>query len=279
MFNRIWEENKKFIQIVGAGGLVFLILQWFAFSIEGSGQEILDNDIPNQQRRISSSLKKLDGHLDRERKDQPILKEKAKSLSLTLGLGDLKSLGRKGEDLELRFAQDWRDIYNKAHSKAEEKGIDLVKKTAIRFPQGQSRDTQAMETKLRMLQVVERLLAAVVDSGVPRVTAIKPGVAAEVGSVANNPEDQGMIYYPVDVQVEGRYADVTAFLKRAQQSQEFIQVELRSLAPRKDGRLTGEMTVRGLVFGKLPVNATGRKRTTSGRSLRPPAGRSLRDRR
>lgn len=258
MWQRLWQENRSFIQIAGGGLAAFLVLHWFAFRIQGRADTILEQEVPGLEKKIRTLQRQLDVNDDRERKDRALLVEKESRVLEALQVAGPDPSGPKVRSL-IDFQDAWNRVYSQAVGMARKHGTDLPEKKKIVFPEPSPGDVEGFRQNEIMLGVVDQILKATTEIGFRQILALAPW-EVETSPMTGAAEGEGLVAYPVRLTVVGTFDNFVDLLDRFQGKGRFLQVIIDSLkpAPGMEGLLRGDLTVAGLRLGKVEQKTAGR---------------------
>ena len=240
-FQKIWEENKRFLLIAGGGLAVYLLLN--ALLVTGYKNQALGRDGTRERNRI------LDGKVQRLQKEvrDRFNEEKSNFESFASFEGDYlqrfsiappKELPdfRKGMSAQVYFNDLVERIWGEVNRKAREINCVIPEKISTQ-ELGVLADDAAEDTSRHFiyLEILRRSLNALVNSGMRKID--KPKLHPEEPlSIRGNP-DHEMVYQRITVQAQGTYDNFLQLLKNCQEPNkadkpgQFLQVIVLDLSP------------------------------------------------
>lgn len=171
-FNEYWQENKRFLTTVGAGLLVFMILNMI---VEG----MYASDIQSVQRTTSANRKKLKDAMYTADDRAMAEGENAALLERYGMVADVAAFEpRTGFVLDAREASP-QNVYISAVESVRDRMTDLASRKRAFLPDGldlemvKTRNVDAIERNLHAVDLLERALVMALESGVRQVKSVE----------------------------------------------------------------------------------------------------------
>ncbi|MBI4585241.1 MAG: hypothetical protein HY717_14605 [Planctomycetes bacterium] len=240
-FQKIWEENKRFLLIAGGGLAAFLLLN--AILVTGYKNQALGKDGTIERNRLLEvKVQRLYKEVrDRFHEEKNMLESYAhfeRDYLQRFSIPPQKNLPdfRKGTSAQIYFNDQIEKIWGEVSRKAREINCLMPEKITTQdlgvLPDDTAEDTQR---HFIYLEILRRALNAMVDSGMKKID--KPKLHEEEPlPVKGNPAAQ-IVYQRLTVQVQGTYDSFLQLLRKCQEPNQpnktgqFLQVILLDLAP------------------------------------------------
>ena len=217
VFQKLWEENKRFLLVTGAGLLVFLFLYSLLVSgtrgvAESTNQAIFERLEPDVKRL--HRLLKDDYHAEKNRLDSfdALETELLERFAFREPRGSKKT--SKGS-WELYFQDKLDEIWKSVNRIRSEKSLDveLPPKVSTRDLEVFS-DDGPLEIRRHHLDIelLRRALHLLVESGVRRIEQLKP-LQEEVLGIRIN-EDYRIVYHRLSIRARGSFESFARILRR-----------------------------------------------------------------
>ena len=249
-FKRIWEQNKRFLIITGAGLSVFLVLNSFVSSYVARADHLLQraSQFAEEARRLKHELKgqywELKGRLtDYDRYEEQLQKD----LSLPPESA-LRKLDRRA--LLVQFNEATEAVWGDALKLANARSVELPERLSAEedFGYEATDGPEELERYYDYLGVTRHGLMSLLESGMKEI--FRPELITEdVQPISDNAGEASMMLRVVRFGCVGPYDAYSRLLGSVQEAGRFLQVQVLSLAPVKgssDGFLKGELLFAGL---------------------------------
>lgn len=218
IFQKLWEENKRFLLVTGAGLLVFLFLYSLLVSgtrgvAEGTNRAIFEQLEPEVKKL--HKLLKDDYHAEKNRLDSydTFETELLERFAFREPRGTKKTA--KGS-WELYFQDKVDEIWKSVNRIRREKSLDveLPQKVSMRDLEVFSDDTSVEIRRHHLdIELLRRALHLVVESGVRRIDQLKP-MQEEVLGIRIN-ENHRIVYHRLSIRARGSFESFARILRRA----------------------------------------------------------------
>lgn len=247
---RIWEQNKRFLIIAGAGLSVFLVLNALVSSYVARADHLLQraSQYAEQARRLKHELKgqywEIKGRLsDYERYEEHLQKD--------LSLPPESALGKLEERaLLVQFNEATESVWSDALRLANARGVELPERLSAEEDFGYEATDGPDELRryYDYLGITRHGLLALLESGMKEI--FRPElIPEELQPIPESGGDAAMMLRTVRFGCVGPYSAYSELLESVQDPGHFLQVQMLSLVPVKgssDGLLKGEFLFAGL---------------------------------
>ncbi len=256
MFQRLWEENKRFLMVTGGALLVFLVARSCVIGpYEAGATETVDENSKLKsrldrlarpiERRFNIERSQLDEYLDIERD----LRQR-----FCLRVPDDAALVKPGTAKEVLFTQKIDRIWGEVYPKARLINSKLPEKISIRDLGMRPEDTEAdLKRHTLYLEILRRALNVLVDSGMHEIGS--PHFQPEVEYFIRGNERHRIVFRKIDFKVRGPYDSFVQVLRECQKkSGAFIQALVLDMDPRRAGpdALNGRVEFGGFSIEEAP---------------------------
>ena len=249
-FKRIWEQNKRFLMITGAGLSVFLMLNSLVSSYVARADKLLQGASRDaeQARRLKQELKgqywEIKGRLgDYERYEEQLQKD----LSLPPESA-LRKLDKRA--LLVQFNEATEAVWEDALAIANARSVELPERLSAEddFGYETSDGPAELARYYDYLAVTRHGLMALLESGMREI--FRPElIAEEMQPIPDNAGEASMMLRVVRFGCVGPYDAYSRLLGSVQEAGRFLQVQVLSLTPVKgsnESLLKAELLFAGL---------------------------------
>jgi hypothetical protein len=238
MILKIWEQNKKFILIVGSGLVVFLFFNSCVSSYVGRvyGPKGLLAQSGKLERDVRTLFKEVSPRYYPEKARLEEYQKHEATLRADLELPPEKELDKLDEVAPLvQFNQAIDRTWALAQEKANRAAIPLPEKLGPQdFGVERTSTKREYERFYAYLGIIRRALHALIDSGVVEIG--KPRlIQEETLPVLKDNENSLCLYRGVSFQVAGPYESFLRLLKSLQSPQNFLQVRIVGMGAKGGG--------------------------------------------
>ncbi len=243
---RIWEENKRFFLVAGAGLAVFLGLNaWISSYLAGADATLRKaSELAEQSRKLKQELKggywEVRGRIDD-------YAELEKRLLGDLAVAPLSEASRLDQNaLLVEFNESIEKVWEDALKIANRQGVELPERLSPDdFGYEPSDDLTAFQRYYKYLAIIRRAMNAILEADV-RELGQPELIAEDVHAIENNPE-RGLLLRVVRFSTLASYDTYVRLLKSVQTPGDFLQVQILSLAVPKGG--DGSLLRADMIFG------------------------------
>ncbi len=276
-FKRIWEQNKRFLIITGAGLSVFLMLNSLVSSYVARADKLLQgaSQFGEQARRLKQELKgqywEIKGRLtDYERYEEQLQKD----LSLPPESA-LRKLDKRA--LLVQFNEATEAVWEDALAIANARSVELPERLSAEDDFGyETTDGPAeLARYYDYLAVTRHGLMALLESGMREI--FRPElIPEEMQPIPDNAGEASMMLRVVRFGCVGPYDAYSRLLGSVQEAGRFLQVQVLSLVPVKgsnEGLLKAELLFAGLRLIRSSGDVTELSPGGKPKKKAPPRGR------
>ncbi len=270
---RIWEENKKFLLMVGGSLALFLLLR--SCAVDGLLRSADAERQRNQklEKEINGTRSRVIVRYPEEKKSLADLAQIESNLAgRCLSAPPSNVPDTKRSAAQIQFSEMIDAVWSKLKTKANQKGVRIPEKISTNDLGVAAGDTEADHERNAMyLEIVDRALATCVDQGMVQIE--KPTIFGEEAAPIRDNEDVSMLYRRVGVTAYGPYEAYKRVFREFQKAPGFVQVRLMSLDSKSTaipGALRGQLQFVGLRLLKEGEDASpGEKKKPASRRKKP----------
>ena len=238
-FQNIWESNKKFLLIVGAGLVVFLYFKSCTigpYATKASGE----NGTISRNQRIKAQVQRLHkevrGRFNNEKNNveeySAIEKDYLQQYSIVLS----KNIQpfKKGGSNEVQISKRVRKIWGEVNTRARQINCKLPNMVSLRQLGVKPDDTEYdLERHARSIELLRRALSSMVRNGVVKISTPRVHEESELNIKGNS--EKVIVFQKIEFDVRASYKAFVEILKECQKPGQFIQVLIDDLDPRRGG--------------------------------------------
>ena len=273
MLKDFWEENKRFLLLVGGGLLVFLIADHYIGNYIGGTENIRKKSQKRRQDVVLLHKGLKNGWYEEKRKVQAC-KDHEAGLKDKLCLPEPAALDGENSQLQIKFDKAISDTWEGVRQEANRAGIRLPAPLTARDFNVEQDDTVAQyQEHYSDLAIVERALEVLVKSGVSEIETPEPYEPDRL-PVKDN-DSVKCLYRAVSIGVTTSFESLQKVFEQVQSGEPFLQVRLRSLGAKgstneEERALEGEIEFIGfrLEEGAAAEESAGPGRRSTGRNRR-----------
>ncbi len=249
-FKRIWEQNKRFLMITGAGLSVFLMLNSLVSSYVARADKLLQgaSQDAEQARRLKQELKGQYWEIKDRLADYERYEEQ---LQMDLSLppeSALRKLDKRA--LLVQFNEATEAVWEDALAIANARSVELPERLSAEddFGYETSDGPAELARYYDYLAVTRHGLMALLESGMREI--FRPElIAEEMQPIPDNAGEASMMLRVVRFGCVGPYDAYSRLLGSVQEAGRFLQVQVLSLTPVKgsnESLLKAELLFAGL---------------------------------